>query len=146
MTRTDTISKQKLILNKIKSFLSKPQNVILLLMGIVLTVSTIAPVIAIIQDTIKIHPGTIDEYLSGRSSGYTLANYIDLFTSPLAKRNLWEPLLNTIWLSAGSCIVAILYGGLFSFLHNRTNLKGSKDISSLFIFTTIMETRILAIL
>ena len=71
-----------------KSVLSKPQNVILLLMGIVLTVSTVAPVIAIVQDTVKIHPGTIDEYISGRSSGYTLANYIDLFTSPLAKRNL----------------------------------------------------------
>lgn len=145
MTRTDTISKQKLILNKIKSFLSKPQNVILLLMGIVLTVSTIAPVIAIIQDTIKIHPGTIDEYLSGRSSGYTLANYIDLFTSPLAKRNLWEPLLNTIWLSAGSCIVAILYGGLFAFLITRTNLKARKYLSSIFIFPYIMPQWTLAV-
>ena len=133
------------MLNRVRTFLSKPQNVILLLMGIVLTASTVAPIVAIVQDTIKIHPGTIDEYLSGRSSGYTLANYIDLFTSPLAKRNLWEPLLNTIWLSVGSCAVAILYGGIFAFLITRTNLKARKYLSSIFIFPYIMPQWTLAV-
>ena len=124
--KTATISQHVLIRNKIRTFFSKPQNVILLLMGIVLTISTVAPIVAIVEDTIKVHPGTIDEYLTGRSSGYTAVNYIDLFTSQLAKRNLWEPLLNTIWLSVGSCAVAILYGGLFAFLITRTNLKYRK--------------------
>ena len=108
--KTAAIPQRSLFMNKVKTFFAKPQNVILLLMGIVLTISTVAPIVAIVEDTIKIHPGTIDEYLTGRSSGFTIANYIDLFTSPLAKRNLWEPLLNTIWLSVGSCAVAILYG------------------------------------
>ena len=49
-------------LNKTKTFFSKPYNVILLLMGIVFTVTTVAPILAIIQDTLKIHPGTIDAY------------------------------------------------------------------------------------
>lgn len=77
--------------NKVKTFFSKPHNVILLLMGIVLTITTVAPIIAIVQDTFKIHPGTIDAYLAGTSQGYTLVNYTDLFTSPLAKANLWTP-------------------------------------------------------
>ena len=104
MANTNT-SGFRLALNKTRTFLSKPQNVILLLMGIVLTFSTLAPIIAIAEDTFKIHPGTIDEYLSGRSHGYTLANYLDLFTSPLAKRNLWDPLINTIFLSVGACVL-----------------------------------------
>ena len=83
--------------NKIKTFFSKPHNVILLLMGIVLTFSTVAPIIAIVEDTFKIHPGTIDAYLTGKASGYTVVNYIDLFTSDKAMINLWTPLLNTIW-------------------------------------------------
>ena len=37
--------------NKVKTFFSKPYNVILLLLGIVLTVTTVAPIIAIVQDT-----------------------------------------------------------------------------------------------
>ena len=131
--------------NKVKTFFSKPHNVILLLMGIVLTVTTVAPIIAIVQDTFRIHPGTIDAYLAGASQGYTLVNYTDLFTSPLAKANLWTPLLNTVLLSVGSCIVAILFGGVFAFLITRTNLSCRKYLSSIFIFPYIMPQWTLAV-
>ena len=60
--------------NKIRTYFSKPHNVILVLMGIVLTFSTFAPIIAIVQDTFKIHPGTIHSHLTGQTSGYTLVN------------------------------------------------------------------------
>ena len=131
--------------NKVKTFFSKPHNVILLLMGIVLTITTVAPIIAIVQDTFKIHPGTIDAYLAGTSQGYTLVNYTDLFTSPLAKANLWTPLLNTVLLSVGSCIVAIVFGGVFAFLITRTNLSCRKYLSSIFIFPYIMPQWTLAV-
>lgn len=131
--------------NKVKTFLSKPHNVILLLMGIVLTITTVAPIVAIVQDTFKIHPGTIDAHLTGQVSGYTLVNYIDLFTSPLAKINLWTPLWNTVLLSVGSCIVAILFGGIFAFLITRTNLSCRKYLSSIFIFPYIMPQWTLAV-
>ena len=131
--------------NKVKTFFSKPHNVILLLMGIVLTITTVAPIVAIVQDTFKIHPGTIDAHLTGQVSGYTLVNYIDLFTSPLAKINLWTPLWNTVLLSVGSCIVAILFGGIFAFLVTRTNLSCRKYLSSIFIFPYIMPQWTLAV-
>ena len=120
--------------NKIKTFFSKPYNVILVLMGLVLTVTTVAPIVAIVEDTFKIHPGTIDAHLTGQVSGYTLVNYIDLFTSNLAKTNLWEPLWNTVLLAVGTCVVSILFGGLFAFLITRTNLAWRKYLSSIFIF------------
>ena len=132
-------------LNKIKTFFSKPHNVILLLMGIVLTFSTVAPIIAIVEDTFKIHPGTIDAHLTGQTSGYTVVNYVDLFTSPMAKTNLWTPLLNTIWLAVGTCVVAILFGGMFAFLITRTNLAWRKYLSSIFIFPYIMPQWTLAV-
>ena len=37
-------SKMVIVLNKIKTYFSKPQNIILLLFGIVLTFTTVAPV------------------------------------------------------------------------------------------------------
>ncbi|MBR5048113.1 MAG: iron ABC transporter permease, partial [Erysipelotrichaceae bacterium] len=93
--------KTRIRLNSIKTYLSKPQNVILVLTGILVTFTTIAPIVAIIRDTVTIHPGTIDQYLSGKGSGFTLMNYVDLFTSKLAKTNLWTPLLNTTVLAIG---------------------------------------------
>ena len=131
--------------NKIKTFFSKPYNVILVLMGLVLTVTTVAPIVAIVEDTFKIHPGTIDAHLTGQTSGYTLVNYIDLFTSNLARTNLWEPLWNTVLLAVGTCVVSILFGGLFAFLITRTNLAWRKYLSSIFIFPYIMPQWTLAV-
>ena len=144
-TTTSRASRSAIRTNKVKTFFSKPHNVILLLMGLVLTVTTVAPIIAIVEDTFKIHAGTIDAYLTGQSSGYTAVNYIDLFTSSMAKSNLWMPLLNTVWLAVGTCVVSILFGGLFAFLITRTNLAWRKYLSSIFIFPYIMPQWTLAV-
>ena len=131
--------------NKVKTWFSQPQNIILLLFGIVLTFSTVAPIVAIVQDTLKIHPGTIDQHLTGRVDGYTIVNYTDLFTSRLAKTNLWIPLLNTVILSVLTCIISIIFGGLFAFLVTRTDMKFKRYLSSIFIFPYIMPQWTLAV-
>ena len=135
----------KVKLNSIKTYLSKPQNIILILTGILVTFTTIAPIVAIIKDTITIHPGTIDQYLTGKVDGYTLANYTDLFTSKLAKTNLWTPLINTTILAIGACTFAILFGGIFAYLITRTNMAFKKYLSSIFIFPYIMPQWTLAV-
>ncbi|MBO7600917.1 MAG: iron ABC transporter permease [Lachnospiraceae bacterium] len=141
-TKASTV---KVLFNKIKTFFSKPQNVILLLFGIVLTFSTIAPIVAIVEDTFKIHPGTIDAYLTKRAEGHSIVNYTDLFTSKLAKGNLWTPLFNTVKLAVLTCAISIIFGGLVAFLVTRTDMKYRKYISSIFIFPYIMPQWTLAV-
>ena len=138
-------SKGKLLWNQFKTYLSKPYNVILLLLGILVTFTTIAPIIAIVEDTFKIHAGTIDAYLTGKRSGFSVVNYVDLFTSRVAKANLWTPLLNTVFLAFGTCIVSIFFGGIVAFLITRTNMVWRKYISSIFIFPYIMPQWTLAV-
>ena len=142
---TRTAGRPAILLNQLRTFFSKPHNVILLLMGIVLTVTTVAPIVAIVEDTFKIHAGTIDAHLTGKASGYTLVNYIDLFTSRLARTNLWTPLLNTLLLAVGTCVVSILFGGLFAFLVTRTDMAWRKYLSAIFIFPYIMPQWTLAV-
>ncbi len=125
-------------INSIKTYFSKPQNIILFVFGILLTFTTLAPIVAIVEDTIKIHPGTLDAYLSGKVSGYSIVNYIDIFTSKYSWVNLWHPLLNTTILAVFSCLVAIIYGGGFAFLVTRTNMRFKQYLSSIFIFPYIM--------
>ena len=86
----------KIRLNSIKTYLNKPQNVILILTGILVTFTTISPIVAIVKDTFQIHPGTIDQYISGKTSGYSFVNYVDLFTSRLAKTNLLSSFFSDI--------------------------------------------------
>ena len=137
-------NRRRVFFNHLKSFFGKPQNTILVIMGLICTITTFAPIIAIVEDTMKIHVGSIDQYLTGKSEGFTLVNYIDLFTSRMAKTNLWTPLLNTVVMSVLSCLVAILYGGFFAFLVTRTNLRFKKYLSSIFIFPYIMPQWTLA--
>ena len=147
MTSTDVPARanSSLLGNRIRTFLSKPHNVILLLLGIVLTVTTIAPIIAIVQDTVSVHPGTRDAILSHKTEGWTLVNYVDLFTSRLARKNLWIPLWNTVVMSAGACLVSILYGGIVAFLVTRTNMAARRWLSAVFIFPYIMPQWTLAV-
>ena len=144
MTEVKKTSSWKIFWNKMKTFFSKPQNTILVVMAILCTLTTFAPIVAIVGDTLKIHPGTIDAHLTGKVSGFTFTNYVDLFTGSVAKVNLWTPLLNTLILAVFSCVVAILYGGIFAFLVTRTNLKFKKYLSSIFIFPYIMPQWTLA--
>lgn len=138
-------SKMAVLINKTITYFSNPQNTILLIFGILLTFTTFVPIIAIIEDTFAIHPGTIDAHLTNKTTGYSVVNYVDLFTSRLAKTNLWMPLRNTVMLSTFSCIISILYGGIFAFLVTRTNLRFKQYLSSIFIFPYIMPQWTLAV-
>ena len=123
----------------------QPYNVILIVLGVLCTFTTLAPIIAIFNDTIEIHPGSIDQFLTGKADGYSFANWSDLFTSKLAKTNLWIPLGNTLAVSLLSCVAAVVFGGLFAFLITRTNMKCKKWLSSIFIFPYIMPQWTLAL-
>ena len=122
----------------------QPHNIILVVMGVLCTITTVTPIIAIVEDTLKVHRGTIETWWAGKPSGYSFVNYIQLFTGELAKTNLWTLLLNTVVVAFFSCFTAILFGGLFAFLVTRTNLKCKKYLSSIFIFPYIMPQWTLA--
>ena len=143
--RAEKPSKFNIRFNKFKTFITKPYNFILIVLGILLTITTFAPVISIFRDTISIHIGSIDQHLSGNSSGYTLVNWTDLFTGQLSKQNLWKPLANSVSLAVLTCIISLLYGGIFAYLITRTNMKFKKFLSTIFIFPYIMPQWTLAV-
>ena len=146
MQQTVKASGARVWLNKLKTTFSKPQNAILLALGILLTFSTVAPMISIALDTVTVHIGSVDSHYTGLKEGYTLYNWVDLFTGKLAKTNLWTPLLNSVLLSVFSCFGAIFYGGLFAYLVTRTNMRCKKYLSSIFIFPYIMPQWTLAVI
>lgn len=146
MQQTVKASRTRVWLNKLKTTFSKPQNAILLALGILLTFSTVAPMISIALDTVTVHVGSVDSHYTGLKEGYTLYNWVDLFTGKLAKTNLWTPLLNSVLLSVFSCFGAIFYGGLFAYLVTRTNMRCKKYLSSIFIFPYIMPQWTLAVI
>jgi iron(III) transport system permease protein len=145
MTEAVKIDKRKIQRNKIKTFFQKPENVILVLFGIVLTIATIVPIFTLFVDTFRIKPGSYAAFITGKSSGFTFVNWTDLFSGDSSKQNLWLPLWNSILLSTMACVVAIVFGGTFAYLITRTNLKFKKYLSAIFIFPYIMPQWTLAV-
>ncbi len=153
-------------MNSIWTYLSKPQNTILLALGIILTVTTIFPMVTIVRDTVRLHPGSVDTNANAADAQvevmgdtYTTYNWSNLFTDTITTRvgrervtrsvasiYLWTPLLNSIFISIFACFGAILYGGVFAYLVTRTNLKLKKYLSSIFIFPYIMPQWTLAVM
>lgn len=131
--------------NRLKNYLKKPQNAILVALGIVLSIATIFPMITIWLDTISIHAGSVDAQFTGRQSGYTFYNWLDILGGRLARRNFWLPLSNTLLLSILSCFIAICFGGIFAYLITRTNMKAKKYLSNIFIFPYVMPQWTLAV-
>lgn len=131
--------------NRFITYIRKPQNAILLVLGMLLTVTTIAPMLSIAIDTITVHVGSVDMRGTMFAEGYTLYNWQDLFTGRLANVNLWTPLWNSVLLSVYACIGSILFGGIFAYLVTRTNMVLRKFLSAIFIFPYIMPQWTLAV-
>lgn len=82
------------------NYFSKPQNFILVILGVLLTAFTIFPMYDVLMDSFTIHEGTTEVVISGLGGGsLSFSNWIDCFTGKLANRNFWTPLLNTLELS-----------------------------------------------
>ena len=143
--RRKKISGFRRTMNKIWTWISKPQNFILVILGIILSVLVIIPMVSVIRDTFEIHEGTIEETLSGEDAGsLSFYSWQWLFTSQYANKVLWTPFGNSLLISVLACFFAVVFGGVVAYLVTRTNLKFKKWISSIFIFPYIMPQWTLA--
>lgn len=132
--------------NSILTYVKKPENSILIILGILLTVLTVAPLVSIFFDAFTIHVGTHEVILSGKPAGsLSFFNFVDLFTGVLSKKNLVIPFWNTMELSVLSSIIALGYGGFVAYLVTRTNMKMKKFITAVFLFSYIMPQWTLAV-
>ena len=69
MQQTVKASRTRVWLNKLKTTFFKPQNAILLALGILLTFSTVAPMVSIALDTVTVHIGSVDSHYTGLKGG-----------------------------------------------------------------------------
>ena len=135
--------KSKKALNKGLTFFGVPANSILIILGFLLLILTLAPAITVFLDTLTVH---MMENVPGATTGsLTFYHYYEIFAGPNKWKDFYQPLLNSFGVSILACIFAIIFGGVVSYLITRTNLKFKKFISAVFIFPYIMPQWTLAL-
>ena len=134
----------KKVLSRFRRFVKKPSNVILLVMVICLGYLTLFPLLQMVKDTFTVH---ISESLRLKQAPgeFTLAHWAKVLFDPSSLSIFYKPFLNSLVTSLGACLVALLFGGVFSWLITRTNMKWKKTLSSLFVFPYIMPSWTLAL-
>lgn len=140
----------KKVLNKIKTYLSIPSNVIILVFGIFLSVVVLYPLFRMVLSSLLVQ--SFDEgvklseaYKVTLAEGdftflmwpYTLFNPNNIIVS---EKLFWQPLGKSTLMALCACLIAIGVGGTLAFLISRTNIPFKKFLSTVFVFPYIMPS------
>lgn len=129
----------------IKRFFSNPANVILVVFALVLAFLIFYPLITMFVDTFVISsPPEADFEPTKKLGDFTTKWWYRLIVSEYADMYFWTPLGRQVLMALLASIIAILYGGIVAFFITRTNMKGKKIISTVFVFPYIMPSWTLA--
>ena len=128
------------IWNAIKTYFSKPANIILVIFAVLLSITVVLPLAYLLFNTFQIHPG---EGSLGKIGSLTAMHWFRvLFDAEYdySVNLFWKPLGNSIGMSLIACLIAIIIGGGIAYLITRTNLPFKKFISTVFVFPYIMPS------
>ncbi|MBQ9325026.1 MAG: iron ABC transporter permease [Clostridia bacterium] len=133
---------------RVRSWFSKPANLILLIFFLTLTVLTLYPLISMLVETVTIHTGREARAAKEAAGTLSLYHFTRLFATQendYSWIQFYQPFLNTLIVSVAASVIAILFGGVVAFLVTRTNLRYKKFISGVFTFPYIMPSWTLAL-
>ena len=126
----------------LRDFITKPENIILLLTVVILGFFTVYPVVLLVSNTLKVNIADLfyPELFGKKVGSFTTFHWKRMLFSDMSSTYFWVPLKNAVIMSLLASIIAILFGGVVAFLITRTDLKFKKFFSTVFIFPYIMPS------
>ena len=129
--------------NDIRSYFSKPANVITIVFLVVLIAAVVIPLFTLLIGSFRINGNQEAIYVGGDlvDGSFTLNHWKELLTSRdfnYAVIKFWRPLRQSIAMALLACAIAVGFGGIIAWFITRSDLAGKKFISTIFIFPYIM--------
>ncbi len=140
--------------NLLKSYFSKPSNVLLIFFAVALLLCTVYPIYALLSSSVQMD--AMDSLMYNQLFGSALKkgdlsfnNYAMLLFGKYSRAYsvsfFWRPLWNSLRLSVYSSLIAVVFGGSVAWFITRSNIKCKKFISAVFVFPYIMPSWTLAL-
>jgi iron(III) transport system permease protein len=108
-----------------KISLREPTTLIGILAALLFAYLILVPIVSMLMDAGRVQFG--DERRTHMDLGALTAYYFNrTFLSPISADLFWEPLFNTLSVSAGAIVISVLVGGILAWLISRTNLFGRR--------------------
>lgn len=140
--------------NNLRSYLSKPENLLSLFFFLVLCILIIYPLYAVLASSVTV--GVKDSMMYNSLFGehlkkgeFSFNNFSMLlggkYTKEYSVAFFWKPLLNSFLMSVFASIISLVLGGSIAFLITRTDIRFKKVISALFMLPYLMPSWTLAL-
>lgn len=134
------------LIYRLRAFVTKPANLLLVFFLCVLAVLSLMPMVTMLSNMFTIHLGTEKRLYRMNTGDWTLVHFQKLFEgSDWSKVNFWEPLKNSFIVALGSGVLGIAIGGSIAWFVTRSDLKCKKFISAVFVFPYMMPAWTLAL-
>lgn len=116
-----------------------PTKAIAVIVGLLLAYLVIGPIVSILLDTVRLHPG--DALQLGATSGDWTTFYLDrTFASSVSATKFWLPLLRTLFVGIAAAFLAIALGLAMAWLVVGTNIRGRKALGSLLVIPYMLPS------
>ncbi|MEV0587496.1 iron ABC transporter permease [Nonomuraea sp. NPDC050310] len=127
-TVTDRPPIRRRVVYRLRVLRHEPTAAMGLILVILLLYLVVAPLGAVISDAFRVQYG--DEVHSGQRPGEWTGYYLwRVFRSQISGLLFWEPLVNTVVVSVGTVLFALVAGGGMAFLVTRTNVPGRRFLA-----------------
>ena len=134
------------LLYRLRAFITKPSNLLLVFFLGVLIVLSLMPMMTMLSNMFTVHLG-LEKRLYRQSVGaFTTKHFEKLFEGgDWSNVNFWEPLKNSFIVATGAGVLGIAIGGSIAWFVTRSDLKCKKFISAVFVFPYMMPAWTLAL-
>ena len=129
-------------LNFLKSYFSKPSNIILIIFAILLTLTVVIPLVFLLYNTVLVHQGEARR-LGVAVGSLTLNHWYSIFFQSkynYAVTTFYKPLGNSVGMALVACLISLIIGGGIAWLITRSDFPAKKFISTVFVFPYIMPS------
>ena len=134
------------MLYRLRAFVTKPANLLLMFFLAVLMVLSLMPMLTMLQNMFTIHMGLEKKLYRMKVGDWTTRHFTKLFEGgDWSNVNFWEPLKNSFIVAIGAGILGIAIGGSIAWFVTRSDLKCKKFISAVFVFPYMMPAWTLAL-
>ena len=134
------------LIYRLRAFVTKPANLLLVFFMAVLAVLSLMPMVTMLTNMFTIHLGIEKRLYRLPTGAWTLTHFQQLFKGgDWSNVNFWEPLKNSFIVALGSGVLGIAIGGSIAWFVTRSDLKCKKFISSVFVFPYMMPAWTLAL-
>ncbi len=126
---TQDYSRVRRLKNQLKSIVSNPYNIMVVLSVLLMIYLIVIPLGQMIIQTLTLAEADVARVEGGREGMFTLYYWKRVLVSSISKKMLWTPLKNSLIIAVSTAVIGVTLGSLLAWLMVRSDLPYKKFFS-----------------